>query len=320
MNSVDDATGVFERATLARTELAARPASVDQPAVDVVLSHALSQHLSVATRVEDDEGCTVAGGESRDWLQDTVFGTRSLRGVASQEMIAGLFRSETRDRRKDTKCIAGEHNDVARLAFDDTGDLCIRDVFNGVGAAGVFCDADVIVIGCTGSGIVDNIFEDGAVLDGIIDIRLLLSGEVDALGVAATLNVKDTGVGPDVLVITNEETVGVGRECGLTGPRETEEEGDVIVLLADISRGVEGELTKLDGLKVVLKITTKSDVWNIEIFWRRKRTMTEKTPFFISPAYSVPRMTISMRLKLISTEVVELIPLVKRLAGNWPAL
>ena len=37
--------------------------------------------------------------------------------------------------------------------------------------------------------------------------------------------------------------------------------------------------------------------------------MTEKTPFFISPAYSVPRITISMRLKLISTEVVEDMPL-----------
>lgn len=49
-------------------------------------------------------------------------------------------------------------------------------------------------------------------------------------------------------------------------------------------------------------------------------TITEKTPFFISPAYSVPRMTISMRLKLISTEVVEDMPFVNRLAGNWPAL
>lgn len=48
--------------------------------------------------------------------------------------------------------------------------------------------------------------------------------------------------------------------------------------------------------------------------------MTEKIPFFISPAYSVPRMTISMRLKLTSTDVVEVIPVVKRLAGNWPAL
>lgn len=48
--------------------------------------------------------------------------------------------------------------------------------------------------------------------------------------------------------------------------------------------------------------------------------MTEKIPFFISPAYSVPRMTISLRLKLTSTEVEEVMPAVNRLAGNWPAL
>ena len=48
--------------------------------------------------------------------------------------------------------------------------------------------------------------------------------------------------------------------------------------------------------------------------------MTEKTPFFISPAYSVPRMTISMRLKLISTDVVDDMPFVNRFAKNWPAL
>jgi len=48
--------------------------------------------------------------------------------------------------------------------------------------------------------------------------------------------------------------------------------------------------------------------------------MTEKMPFFISPAYSVPRMTISRRLKLTSTDVCDVMPAVKRLAGNWPAL
>ena len=49
-------------------------------------------------------------------------------------------------------------------------------------------------------------------------------------------------------------------------------------------------------------------------------TMTEKIPFFISPAYSVPRMTISFLLKLTSTEVAEVMPAVNRLAGNAPAL
>ena len=57
-----------------------------------------------------------------------------------------------------------------------------------------------------------------------------------------------------------------------------------------------------------------------EIGREARLTMTEKTPFFISPAYSVPRMTISMRLKLISTDVVDDMPFVNRFAGNWPAL
>jgi hypothetical protein len=49
-------------------------------------------------------------------------------------------------------------------------------------------------------------------------------------------------------------------------------------------------------------------------------TIKLKIPFFISPAYSVPRMTISFLLKLISTEVWEVIPAVNLLAGNCPAL
>ena len=36
--------------------------------------------------------------------------------------------------------------------------------------------------------------------------------------------------------------------------------------------------------------------------------MTVNTPFFISPAYIVPRMTISPRSKHTSTDVVEVIP------------
>ena len=43
-------------------------------------------------------------------------------------------------------------------------------------------------------------------------------------------------------------------------------------------------------------------------------------PFFISPAYSVPRMTISFSAKLIATDVDEVIPSVNLFAGNAPAL
>jgi len=55
----------------------------------------------------------------------------------------------------------------------------------------------------------------------------------------------------------------------------------------------------------------------------RSREYKEKRrylPFFISPAYSVPRMTISFSAKLIATDVPEVIPSVYLLAGNEPAL
>lgn len=50
--------------------------------------------------------------------------------------------------------------------------------------------------------------------------------------------------------------------------------------------------------------------------WRLQYTH----PFFISPAYSVPRMTISFSWKLRDTEVFEVILVVYLFAGNAPAL
>ena len=48
--------------------------------------------------------------------------------------------------------------------------------------------------------------------------------------------------------------------------------------------------------------------------------MMVKTPFFISPAYSVPRMTISLRSKERAMLVLEVMPAVCALAEKPPAL
>ena len=48
--------------------------------------------------------------------------------------------------------------------------------------------------------------------------------------------------------------------------------------------------------------------------------MMVNTPFFISPAYSVPRMTMSLSSKESETEVVLVTPSTVRSAGLWPAL
>ncbi len=48
--------------------------------------------------------------------------------------------------------------------------------------------------------------------------------------------------------------------------------------------------------------------------------MTVKIPFFISPAYSVPKITISPRSKLRSTLVSDVTPGTAGSAGKEPAL
>ena len=117
------------------------------------------------------------------------------------------------------------------------------------------------------------------------------------------------------LVVTDELTQRVGGEGGLSGSRESEEEGHVAIDSL-VSGRVEGELSELDGLEVVLRRVVESARVHTAPRKRAERTMTEKIPFFISPAYSVPRMTISFLLKLTSTDVLEVMPAVKRLAGN----
>lgn len=212
VDGVDDGTSVLERAARAGAELAADPAGVDEPAGGLGGAHALGEHGGVARGVEDDEGSAVAGGEGRDGLEDTVFGTGSLGGIASEEVVAGLLGGELGDGRENTVGVAGEHDDVLGLAVDEAGDAGVGDVLNGVGAAGVLGDADVVVVGNAVDRIVDDVLEDGSEADGGVDLGLLLGGEVDALGVATTLDVEDTLVGPDVLVVTDELTSGIGRQ------------------------------------------------------------------------------------------------------------
>lgn len=134
----------------------------------------------------------------------------NLRGVTSQEVVAGLFRGELADGRKHTESITGQHDDVSGLLVNNARDLSVGNVFDRVSATSILSDADVIVIWNARHGVIDDVLEDATVANGVVDIRFLLCGEVNALGVASTFDVEDTSVGPDVLIVTNEETVRIG--------------------------------------------------------------------------------------------------------------
>lgn len=167
-------------------------------------------------------------------------------------MVARLFGSQLANRWEDTKGIASQHDDVGRLLIGQAWNASVGDVLDRISAAGVLGDANVIVVGDAVERIVDDVFEDGTEADGGVDLGLLFRREVDALGVAATFDVEDTFVGPDVLVVADELTLGVGGESTgmrsggqlmralgcrqreadsrLASSRETEEEGNVILL------------------------------------------------------------------------------------------
>jgi len=56
-----------------------------------------------------------------------------------------------------------------------------------------------------------------------------------------------------VLVVTDEQAVGVGREGGLASTRETEEESNIASVLSNVCGRVQGQLAEFDRLEIVLK-------------------------------------------------------------------
>lgn len=142
--------------------------------------------------------------------------------------------------------------------------MCSRCT-DGVCAAGVLGEGGVIVVDDTSDGVEDDVLEDGAELDRVVNIGLLLGGEANALGVATALDVEDTSVTPAVLVVTDQGTLGVGGESGLAGSGETEEDGHVAIL-ALVGGRVKGEDVVLDRHLVV---EDSEDPWMIVSTERR---------------------------------------------------
>jgi hypothetical protein len=61
----------------------------------------------------------------------------------------------------------------------------------------------------------DDVFQNGSEAKCSIDIRLGLRREIDSLGVATTLNIEDSRVGPAVLVVPDQKALWICREGGL---------------------------------------------------------------------------------------------------------
>jgi hypothetical protein len=211
-----------------------------------VLLDLLREHLGVAHGVKSKEGLSEAGRKGSLGLGDTLLSTSHLGGVTRDEVVHGLLGAELGDRWKDTTSIAGQQDDVFGVVVGDTWDLGVLDVLDGVGATSVLGQGVIIVVNETGRRVEDNVLKDGTEANGVENVRLLLSRETNALGVATTLNVEDTSVTPAVLVVTDQGTLRIGRQGGLASTRQPEEDSNVAVLTL-VCRRMQSKHVVLDG-------------------------------------------------------------------------
>ncbi|KAH3686254.1 hypothetical protein WICPIJ_002751 [Wickerhamomyces pijperi] len=179
--------------------------------------------------------------ESGFWLSDTFFGTSHFGGVTGDEVVHDLGVGQLGDWRQDTTGVTGQKDNVLWVLVSVTWQLCGWNVFDWVSTSGVLSDGGVIVVDNSGFFIVDNVFQHGTELDRTKDFWLLFTAQVQTLGVTTTFDVEHTFVGPAVLVVTNQQSVWVGRQGGLTGTGQTKEQRDVLLSDTLVGRGVQGQ-------------------------------------------------------------------------------
>src|SRR5207245_1428724 len=96
----------------------------------------------------------------------------------------------------------------------------IGNVLQRIGGAGVFGDRGVVEIGPARGGIDNDVFQDAAEAQRLENLRLVGSGEMNALGIAAALEIEDAVLGPAVLVVADQAALGIGGERGFAGARK----------------------------------------------------------------------------------------------------
>jgi len=109
-------------------------------------------------------------------------------------VVACLFRCKFTNWRKHTEGIASQHDDIRGLTLHHARNLRVVDEFNWVRTPSVLGYADIIVIWQTSDGIVDDVLEDAAETNGIIDIGFIFGGEVNTFGITTSFDVENASV------------------------------------------------------------------------------------------------------------------------------
>ena len=178
-----------------------------------------------------------AGGERRLRILHALLGAGDLGGVAREEVIHRLGRVSLA-----IGGITPKASAVSMMMFfgmpGAAGLRGVGDEIERIGGAGVLGLGAVVEIRNARDRIDHHVFHDRAeAVRGRVDLRLRLGREPDALGVAAALEIEHALRAPAMLVVADQRAFRIGRERGLAGAGEAEEQRDV-ARGADVGRAV----------------------------------------------------------------------------------
>ena len=250
-----------------------------------MLRELLAEHPRIHARRLRQERRAEAGRERRLRLGDADLGAGELRGEARQEVEERLLVREPRDRRQHAECVRGEHHDGARMAGALLGER-VRDALELVRGPRVLGLRRVVEV--EHAALVDgDVLEDRAErARRLEDLRLGLLREPDHLRVAAAFDVEDAAVAPAVLVVADQPAARDPRRassCPFPRGRRTRRRGRRRPTLAEQCIG---------------RMPSSG----------RRSFITVKIDFLISPAYSVPPISTSVRAGCSATNVPLRVP------------
>ena len=129
--------------------------------------------------------------------------------------------------------------------------LSIVNVGDRVAHTGILRDRVIIIIRLSCFRIQNYVLHLASETDGIVNLRLILRIQIDALCIAAALEVEYAVVRPAVLVVTDELSSRIGGESCLSCSGETEEYSCLMGLRIHVGRAVHREYILLNRHQIV---------------------------------------------------------------------
>ena len=168
--------------------------------------HLFCQQFGIPRGVPNQKRRAKAGGKR--WLRFgyACFCAGDFSGIAAHVVVHRLFRSQFTYRWKNAKRVANQENNVARMR-SNARHLDVFDEFHRIRRTRVFGNGTVSIINNSRIRVVDNVLENRAESNRVINFRLAFFGKVDALGIAAAFNVEYAKIRPAMFVVADKASV-----------------------------------------------------------------------------------------------------------------